>query len=49
MSRIDAPDDPHPLENGRKGDKGEVCTGYMNRMMDDGERILEIADPGKQV
>jgi hypothetical protein len=43
MSRIDAPDDPHPLEKGRKGNKQEV------RMMDDVERILEIADPAKQV
>jgi pre-rRNA-processing protein TSR1 len=49
MSRIDAPDDPHPLEKGRKGSKGEVCTGYMNLMIDDDERILKIADPGKQV
>jgi pre-rRNA-processing protein TSR1 len=49
MSRIDVPDDPHPLEKGTKEKKVEVCTGCTDHMMDDNERILEVADPGKQV
>jgi pre-rRNA-processing protein TSR1 len=49
MSRISAPEDPHPLEKGRKGNRKEINTTCINDMMDEDERILEIVDPGKQV
>ncbi|KDR22360.1 pre-rRNA-processing protein TSR1 homolog [Zootermopsis nevadensis] len=40
MSQIDAAEDPHPLEKGRKGGRKDV-----NETMDEDERVLEIADP----
>jgi hypothetical protein len=49
MSRIDASDDPHPLEKRSKGNRQEVRTRSINDMVYERERILEIADPGKQV
>ena len=45
MSQIDAPNDQHPLELGRKGQSKD---GNVNDRMDD-ERVLERANPAKQV
>ena len=45
MSQIDASDDQHPLDVGRKG---LTKDGNLNDVMDQ-ERILERADPAKQV
>lgn len=44
MSQIDAAEDPHPLEKGRKEGRKDV-----NETMDEDERVLEIADPVIQV
>jgi hypothetical protein len=49
MSRIDAPEDPHPLEKGRKGNRKDVNTKSVNEVMDEDGRVLEISDPVKQV
>jgi hypothetical protein len=48
MAQIDAPNDPHPLEKRRNGNRKEDSTRSRNGMKD-GVRILEIADPAKQV
>lgn len=49
MSRIDAPEDSHPLEKGRKGSRKDVNMKLINEGVDEDERVLEIADPVKQV
>jgi hypothetical protein len=49
MSRIHAPEDPHPLEKGRKGNVKELSMKSISDVMDEDERVLEIADPAKQV
>jgi pre-rRNA-processing protein TSR1 len=49
MSRIHAPDDPHPLEKGRKGYEKELSAKSVSDVMDEDEQVLEIADPAKQV
>jgi pre-rRNA-processing protein TSR1 len=49
MSRIHAPEDPHPLEKGRKGNVKELNAKPISDVMDEDERVLEIADPAKQV
>jgi hypothetical protein len=46
MSRIDAPNDPHLLE---KGNRKDVNIKFIIDAMDEDERVLEIADPTKQV
>jgi pre-rRNA-processing protein TSR1 len=49
VSQIDAPNDPHPLEKRKNVNRKEVNTRSKNDTKDEGVRILEIADPVKQV
>ncbi|XP_069674603.1 pre-rRNA-processing protein TSR1 homolog isoform X2 [Periplaneta americana] len=47
MSRIEAPEDPHPLEKGRKLSKDNDMS--VDDRIEEDVKILETADPAKQV